>query len=83
MSTHDIHEQLAKVDRQIIDLVGERMDLYRLALEEDEEGMGTDHLGASLAEWEEAAEEKGWNPGLMSKICRGVVDICRNAASED
>ncbi len=83
LSMSDIHDQLAKLDRQIIDLVGERMDLYRVALEEDEDGTGRDHLGESLAEWEEAAEEKGWSPGLMSKICRGIVEICRSGASDE
>ena len=82
-SMSDIHDQLAKLDRQIIDLIGERMDLYRVALEEDEEGVGRDHTNESLAEWEEAAEEKGWSPGLMSKICRGIVEICRSGASDE
>lgn len=83
LSMSDIHDQLAKLDRQIIDLIGERMDLYRVALEEDEDGVARDHIGESLAEWEEAAEEKGWSPGLMSKICRGIVEICRSGASDE
>jgi len=83
MSTHDVHDQLAKIDLQIIDLIDERMDLYRLALEEDEEGINSDHLAAALAEWEEAAEEKGWSPALMAKTCRGIVELCRSSASED
>lgn len=83
MSTHDVHDQLAKIDSQIIDLIGERMDLYRVALQEDEEGLGTDHLAEALAEWEEAAEEKGWNAGLMAKICRGVVELCRSGATDE
>lgn len=79
----DIHDQLIKLDHQIMDLVAQRMDLYRIAMEEDEEGFNRDHLGESLAEWEEVAEEKGWNAGLMSKVCRGIVDLCRQAASDE
>lgn len=79
----DIHDHLQKIDHQIIDLIAERMDLYRVAIEEDEEGINSDHLAESLAVWEETAEEKGWNAGLMGKVCRGIVDLCRSASADE
>lgn len=82
MSSHDVHEQLQKIDSQLIELIAERMDLYRLALEEDEEGM-KDHISEATAEWEEAAEEKGWNANLMARVCKGVVDLCRSGVSDE
>lgn len=83
MSTHDVHQDLEKIDRQIIDLISERMDLYRVAMEEDEDGLSTDYTSAALADWEEAAEEKGWNAGLMAKVCRGIVDLCKSGVSDE
>lgn len=84
MSTHDIHQDIQKIDRQIVELIAERMDLYRLAIADDEEGVTTaDHVSEALADWEEAAEEKGWNAGLMSKVCRGIVDLCKSGVSDE
>ena len=79
---HDIQEQLSKLDQQIIALLEQRIAICGEALEEDEEALGTEHVAEAVGEWEAAADERGWNLNVMSKLCRVIIELCKSAAQE-
>jgi hypothetical protein len=64
--SHDIAEQLQKIDAQLVDLLAERVNFCRKALEEDEEAF-----------WDEEADGRGLNIGVMNQICKLVLKLCK------
>lgn len=80
--SHDLQEQLSKVDQKIIELLAERIALSKEALEEDEEALSSDYAADTVGEWEAAADERGWNLHTIGKVCRSIVEHCK-AMTED
>lgn len=76
----DLRDHLEKIDRQIIELLGERIDACEEAAEEEEEGLSGESVVDMVAEWEEIADEKGWNVPAMGRIARGISDVCKAQA---
>jgi hypothetical protein len=76
-TTHDIREQIQKLDEQIVSLLEERLSLYG-DMKEDEDDE-SDSMGSTVAEWEEMADERGWNAVVMGKIGRVVEELCKSA----
>ncbi len=75
--SHDIAEQLQKIDAQIVELFAERVNFCRKALEEDEEAF--DHASNTeiIAFWDEEADGRGLNIGVMNQICKLVLKLCK------
>jgi chorismate mutase len=76
---HDITQKIEKIDTEIIQLLAERVSLYQEASEEDPDALSIEQAADSQAQWDEAADEHGWNPAILMKICRGVLELCRQA----
>lgn len=76
--SHDVRDQIEKIDQQIVDLIAQRATLYQEAAEQDEEGMSADHDADTIAEWEGAADERGLNMTVMGNVCRGILKACRS-----
>ena len=73
----DIRAQLTKLDEQIIDLLGERMNLCQKATEEEEHAFDGATQAEMISAWEEAAEEQGMNPVHMNHLCKMVMKLCQ------
>jgi len=75
--THDIRDQIEKIDEQIVDLLAQRVTLMQESLE-DEEPLGPETDIDTIAQWEGMAEERDWNMTTMANICKWVLKLCRN-----
>jgi chorismate mutase len=78
--SHDLRDQIDKIDQQMIDLIAERIELCQDASDEEDDIFGPEYQADVIAEWEEIADEKGWNITAMGKICRGLLELCKNQA---
>ncbi len=75
---HDIQDQLQKIDEQLIDLLAERVNFCKRALEEDEEAFGSASQAETITYWEEEADARGLSLGGMNQLCKMVMKLCRN-----
>ncbi len=73
----DLQERLEKIDRQLADLLVERMGVFQDAVEEDEEALSAENLASVLEQWDELADELGWSPALAQRACRALNDLCK------
>ncbi|MBI1813002.1 chorismate mutase [Candidatus Peregrinibacteria bacterium] len=78
MGTHDLRDHLKKIDRQIFDLIAERVARCQEAKEQDEETFDAESQTDTIAEWEEMADEKGWNLSTVNRIAKGILDVCKS-----
>ncbi|TSC57892.1 MAG: hypothetical protein Greene041619_897 [Candidatus Peregrinibacteria bacterium Greene0416_19] len=77
--SHHLLDQIQKIDQQIINLLEQRVKYCQEAAEEDERALSPEYLMEFMEEWNAAAEEKGWNIGIMNRIGKGVNELCRSA----
>ena len=75
--SHSLRQQLEKLDQQIVDLLGERVNLCQKALEEDEGVFDDATLGEFVTEWEGMADEQGLHVPSVSGICKLVLKMCK------
>ncbi len=75
----DLLSRLEKIDRQIANLLEERIALTQLAQEEDEEAMSAGQQAGILAQWAEIADEKEWDPAATHRLGQTINQFCRVA----
>lgn len=73
----NIASQLHALDRQLIDLLAERVTLCRRAVEEDEAAFDAATQAEMLGDWQEMADEKGLSVGATTVICKGIFKLCQ------
>lgn len=73
----NLAERIESIDRQIADLIAERMGLFQDAVDEDEEALSTDNLTSVLEMWDEMADELGWSPPIAQRTCKALNDLCK------
>lgn len=73
----ELQARLESIDRQIADLIAERMGLFQDAIDEDEEALSNDNLGSVVEMWDELADELGWSPPLTQRACKALNDLCK------
>jgi hypothetical protein len=78
--THDLREQIARIDEQIVDLLAQRVSLYEEAMENAEDFASSDT--DIVADWEAMADERGWSMTTMANICRWVQKLCKSGVEE-
>ncbi len=78
-SSQDFHRKIDKLDEDIIRLLNERVTLCQETEDEDPEALGSDYQIDTLSHYEGAADEKGWSPVLMNRLCKAIVDLCKHA----
>ena len=76
---HDVRQSISKIDEEIIRLLSERVSLTQEILEEDPDVLSAEYQTDVVAQWDEAADEHGWNPAHLAKICRGILDLSKHA----
>ena len=75
--SHNLREQLQKLDQQIVDLLAERVNLCQKALEEDEGAFDDATQTEFITEWEGMADEHGMHVSTVSAICKLAMKLCR------
>ena len=77
--TGDVRDKIAQIDEELIQLLAERRALCQEAQEEDPDILGDEAQTDVHAQWDEAADEHGWNPPILARICKAIIDLCRSA----
>lgn len=75
--TQSLASQLHTIDRQIVELLAERVSISREALDEDSNVFSASTQNEIIADWEEMADEKGLNPGVVGLIGRAAMKLCK------
>jgi chorismate mutase len=75
--TQSLASQLHTIDRQIVELLAERVSLSREAMDEDSSVFSSSTQAETIADWEEMADEKGLNPGVVGLICKAAMKLCK------
>lgn len=70
MTTHDLTEQIEQLDLQILNLVSDRVRLYRQLTNDGEDEVDDSD---ALAMWIEEATEKGLDEALVEKLAKVVI----------
>jgi chorismate mutase len=77
---HDIRSQIEKTDQQILDLLEQRVSLWRSLAEEGEvEFPDREGESEAIAMWVEEAADRGLDEIAVERVCRTVLGLCRRA----
>ncbi|MFA6523115.1 MAG: hypothetical protein WCS85_01995 [Candidatus Peribacteraceae bacterium] len=76
---HDVQDKIRMIDEELIRLLADRVALTQEMSEDDPEAISVEQQGDTVAFWDESADEHGWNPSILVRICRGILELCRQA----
>lgn len=75
--TGDVRDKIEKIDEEILRLLADRVSLCQEAHEEDAELLGPEYQADTIAHFDAAADEHGWNPAPATRVCRSILELCR------